>query len=114
MTLRSLTWTRLVSTSSCTPSAMEGVLLVFAAVFEWQNGNALHRNVRRRRVVRQGSIVPPGEQRKGHSGDADQTGRKSQSARRFPAIKDLGARQFCNCNESARISGRAAGSRASI
>jgi hypothetical protein len=33
--------------------------------------------------------VPPKEQHEGRSRDPDQTGRKSQSTRRFPAIEDL-------------------------
>ena len=33
--------------------------------------------------------MPPGEQREGGSDDPDQTGRKSQSARRFPTVENL-------------------------
>ena len=38
---------------------------------------------------RDGSIVPPGEQREGGSDDPDQTSRNSQSARRFPTVENL-------------------------
>src|SRR5262249_26225562 len=39
----------------------ESVPLVFAAVFEWQNGDARLRDIWRRRVVGHGSVVPPRE-----------------------------------------------------
>ena len=65
------------------------IVLVFGKVAKWQNRNALRRDVCRRRGLRDGSIVPPGEQREGGSDNPDQTSRNSQSAGRFPTVENL-------------------------
>src|SRR5436305_11566187 len=62
-----------------------------AEVLKWKHRDAFLRDICRRSVPGHGSVVPPKEQDEGRSRDPDQTGRKSQSTRRFPAIEDLGA-----------------------
>src|SRR4029077_1154305 len=63
--------------------------LMVAEILKWKHRDAFLRDICRRRVVGHGSVVPPKEQDEGRSRDPDQTGCKSESTRRFPAIEDL-------------------------